>query len=108
MSGLQKVAAITGAAQGIGRRTAELLASRGYHIAILDLQQPTATIAAIEAAGGSAFALAGDITEEAVVDSFAQQVLATLGPRRRPRQQRRHQPHLPRRANQSRRLPPRP
>ena len=31
------VAIITGATQGIGRRTAELLATRGYHIAILDL-----------------------------------------------------------------------
>jgi NAD(P)-dependent dehydrogenase (short-subunit alcohol dehydrogenase family) len=76
MSGSQKVAAITGAAQGIGRRTAELLASRGYHIAILDLQQPTA---AIEAAGRSAFAVAGDITDEAVVENFAQHTLSAFG-----------------------------
>src|ERR1700733_11896511 len=75
MSGSQKVAAITGAAQGIGRHTAELLATRGYHIAILDLQRPTATIAAIEAVGGSAFALTGDITDESVVESFAHQTL---------------------------------
>lgn len=79
MSGSQKVAAITGAAQGIGRHTAELLATRGYHIAILDLQRPTATIAAIEAVGGSAFALTGDITDESVVESFAHQTLATFG-----------------------------
>jgi NAD(P)-dependent dehydrogenase (short-subunit alcohol dehydrogenase family) len=79
MSGSQKVAVITGAAQGIGRRTAELLASRGYRIAILDLQHPAATIAAIESAGSSAFAVAGDITDEALVEDFAQQVLATWG-----------------------------
>jgi NAD(P)-dependent dehydrogenase (short-subunit alcohol dehydrogenase family) len=77
MSGSQKVAVITGAAQGIGRRTAELLATRGYCVAILDLQHPAATIAAIEAFGGSAFAVAGDITDEALVEDFAQQVLAT-------------------------------
>ena len=79
MSGSQKVAAITGAAQGIGRRTAELLASRDYRIAILDLQHPAATIAAIESAGSNAIAGAGDITNEALVEDFAQQVLTTWG-----------------------------
>jgi NAD(P)-dependent dehydrogenase (short-subunit alcohol dehydrogenase family) len=33
-----KVAIITGAAQGIGRRTSELLASAGYSLALLDLK----------------------------------------------------------------------
>jgi short chain dehydrogenase len=34
-----KIAAVTGGAQGIGRRTSELLASRGYRVAIIDLRE---------------------------------------------------------------------
>ncbi|MBZ5573904.1 MAG: SDR family NAD(P)-dependent oxidoreductase [Acidobacteriia bacterium] len=33
-----RAAVITGAAQGIGRRTAELLAERGWRLALLDLK----------------------------------------------------------------------
>ena len=74
-----KVAVITGAAQGIGRSTAELLASRGYRIAIIDLQPATATVAAIESAGGRALAVTADITSEAAVAAFAEQTLSTYG-----------------------------
>ena len=41
-----KVAVITGAAQGIGRRTAEVLAEAGYALALLDLRSCEATLAA--------------------------------------------------------------
>jgi NAD(P)-dependent dehydrogenase (short-subunit alcohol dehydrogenase family) len=74
-----KVAVITGAAQGIGRRTAELLAARGYHIAIIDQQPATATVEAIEAAGGNAFAFPADITYESAVTQFARQTLSAYG-----------------------------
>ena len=33
-----RVAVVTGGAQGIGRRTAELFAERGWSLAIIDLQ----------------------------------------------------------------------
>jgi NAD(P)-dependent dehydrogenase (short-subunit alcohol dehydrogenase family) len=36
----ERVAVITGGAQGIGRRTAEVLAERGYALAIIDLHKP--------------------------------------------------------------------
>ena len=68
MAGKERVAVVTGGAQGIGRQTSELLAGRGYQIAIIDLVQPQATIAPIEAAGGQAFGFAGDITAEDTVD----------------------------------------
>jgi NAD(P)-dependent dehydrogenase (short-subunit alcohol dehydrogenase family) len=68
------VAVVTGAAQGIGRRTAELLAERGFHIAILDLKEPRATVEAIEKRGGKVFAFTGDITREEIVDEFAHKV----------------------------------
>jgi NAD(P)-dependent dehydrogenase (short-subunit alcohol dehydrogenase family) len=73
------VAIITGAAQGIGRRTAELLADRGYAIAIIDLRDPLSTIQAIEAAGAPVLAYSGDITREETVADFARQVFARYG-----------------------------
>lgn len=74
-----RVAVVTGGAQGIGRRTAELLAERGYRVAIIDLREPAATVQAIEAAGGEAFGFAGDITDESTVDLFAQRVVGSYG-----------------------------
>lgn len=73
------VAVITGAAQGIGRRTAEVLAERGYRLALIDLREPTELISAVEAAGGEAFAHTGNITDESVVEKFAQAVFAKYG-----------------------------
>lgn len=75
----ERVAVITGGAQGIGRRTAELLAERGFRIAIIDLQDPKATIAAIESLGGEALAFVGDITREEVVEEFAKRVFDCFG-----------------------------
>ncbi len=58
-----KVAVVTGAAQGIGRRTAETLAAAGYSLALLDLQPCDAV--------GDAQAFTGDISNEAFVESTA-------------------------------------
>ena len=66
-----RVAVVTGAAQGIGRRTAELLAERGYRLAIIDLRQPVEIVDAIESAGGEAFGYSGNIADESVVANFA-------------------------------------
>lgn len=79
MTSTSGVAVITGGAQGIGRRTAELLAERGFRIAIIDLQEPNATVAAIEASGGEALPFTGDISREEVVAEFAQKVLDRFG-----------------------------
>src|SRR6185369_11169166 len=58
-----KVAIITGAAQGIGRRTAELFATAGYTLALLDLKPcpplPDADV----------LAFTGDLTDESFVSS---------------------------------------
>lgn len=74
-----RVAVVTGGAQGIGRRTAELLAERGFRIAIIDLQEAKVTAAAIEARGGEILWSAGDITHEEIVAEFAQKVLDCFG-----------------------------
>jgi NAD(P)-dependent dehydrogenase (short-subunit alcohol dehydrogenase family) len=68
-----KLAVITGAAQGIGRRTAEVFAGAGYALALLDLQPCTATLAGI---GGDAAEFTGDISDEAVVASMAAKIAA--------------------------------
>jgi len=51
MTANPRVAIVTGGARGIGRRTAELLASRGYRVIIIDLHDPVETLRAIAAAG---------------------------------------------------------
>ena len=66
-----KVAVITGAAQGIGRRTAELLAGRGYHLALNDLREPAETCTALKSASVETLAFAGDIASESAVEQFA-------------------------------------
>ena len=79
MNESRRVAVVTGGAQGIGRRTAELLAGRGLHIAIIDLQNPESTIGAIESVGADALGFTGDICREDVVEGFARSVIARFG-----------------------------
>ncbi len=67
-----RVAAITGAAQGIGRRTAEVLASRGYGLALIDIQP-------VPGFGGDAIAVTGDVSSEADVQRIAETVLDHFG-----------------------------
>ena len=69
-----KVAVITGAAQGIGRRTAEVLAAEGYALALLDLQRCEATLDAVNAAGADVAEYPGDISDEGVVIRAARTV----------------------------------
>ncbi len=63
-----KVAIVTGAAQGIGRRAAEVLASAGYGLLLMDLQACTATVEAVKKAGVVVEQVLGDISDEAVVN----------------------------------------
>ncbi|WP_035840997.1 3-oxoacyl-ACP reductase FabG [Kitasatospora azatica] len=70
-----KVAVVTGAAQGIGAATAQLLAEEGATVAVLDLtaERAQATVDAITAKGGSARAYGCDVADyDAVATVFAQ------------------------------------
>lgn len=69
-----RIAAVTGAAQGIGRRVAEELARRGYRLALNDLRMPDETICSIQSHGGEAIGYAGNIADEATVDGFVRRV----------------------------------
>jgi len=62
-----KIAIVTGAAQGIGRRTAEVLAGAGFGLLLLDRQPSTATLAVVRGAGVEAEEVVGDLTDEAVI-----------------------------------------
>lgn len=74
-----RVIAITGAARGIGRATAERLAAEGGRVAIGDLDaEEAATVAA--ALDGEAIGLHLDVTDPASVIGFLDEVEARLGP----------------------------
>jgi NAD(P)-dependent dehydrogenase (short-subunit alcohol dehydrogenase family) len=67
MEETKRVAVVTGAAQGIGKRTSEVLAERGYALALSDLRSPAETLRAVRALGAEAIEFIGDISDEAVV-----------------------------------------
>jgi NADP-dependent 3-hydroxy acid dehydrogenase YdfG len=74
-----QVAAVTGAARGIGRATAEAFLREGMKVAIGDLDYATAQQTAGELGHGTvAFAL--DVTQRASVKDFLDGVEAQLGP----------------------------
>ena len=62
-----RVAIVTGAAQGIGRRTAETLAMAGYSVALMDIQSCAATLTTVRGYGVDAEELIGDLCDEDVV-----------------------------------------
>ena len=70
---------ITGAAQGIGRTTAEAFARAGWRVALIDLRMPEATLESLHSLGAETFAHAGDITDEGVVKAFARQTHERFG-----------------------------
>src|SRR5580658_9889484 len=74
-----KIAIVTGAAQGIGRRTAEVLAGAGYGLALLDMQPCTATLAAVRAAGVEVVEVLGDLSDEGVVQGAVETVRKRWG-----------------------------
>ncbi len=74
-----QIAIVTGAARAIGRMIAETLAARGATVVSLDIAPADGTVAAIESAGGSAFAITADVTDESSVAASFDRVLDTHG-----------------------------
>lgn len=77
-----KVAVITGAAQGLGAALAHRLADEGCQLALFDLKDEAvqSTAEAVRAATGQPiWALAGDVTAEADVEQLFTQTVKTYG-----------------------------
>jgi 3-oxoacyl-[acyl-carrier protein] reductase len=76
-----RVAIVTGGAQGIGAATAGRLAAAGASVAVVDLtaDRSTSIVEKITADGGRAIALACDVTDSTAVTAMAARVAETWG-----------------------------
>lgn len=77
----QKVAIITGAGRGIGSAAAQLFALHGAHVVVsdIDLAPAEETVALIKAAGGSAVAVAADVTDNGGIEELIGQTVNVYG-----------------------------
>src|SRR5438552_11859506 len=78
----QKVALVTGSSRGIGAAIATLFAGRGAKVALhgRDVAALSAARAAIEAAGGRAIQVTGDVTKLDEIERMRREVETKLGP----------------------------
>ena len=76
-----KVAIVTGASSGIGYAAAKLFASEGAKVVVGARRQAEldALVAEIEASGGQAAALAGDVKEEAFAKALVEKAVGRFG-----------------------------
>jgi NAD(P)-dependent dehydrogenase (short-subunit alcohol dehydrogenase family) len=65
-----RTAIVTGAAAGLGRAEALALAGQGATVVVNDIGEPKDVVEEIEAAGGKAVAVAGDVGERATADAL--------------------------------------
>ena len=73
-----KVAIVTGAASGLGKRTAEMLAGEGARVVLTDINLAGAQLAAA-GIGDGAVALAQDVTDEARWQAVIAETVETFG-----------------------------
>jgi 3-oxoacyl-[acyl-carrier protein] reductase len=81
MTEQQRTAIVTGAGRGIGAEIARRLASDGFNIAAIDLDQKglDALTAELAADGHRAIGIVADISDEAAVDAAVERTAAELG-----------------------------
>lgn len=78
---MPRVAIVTGAARGIGAAVAKRLAQDGFAVGVVDLTEDHCkdTVAAIQAAGGTALAVGADVSDAAQVAAAVTKVADELG-----------------------------
>jgi NAD(P)-dependent dehydrogenase (short-subunit alcohol dehydrogenase family) len=76
-----KVALITGAGMGMGRECARLFAEEGARVIVGDIDDKAAreTVRVVEAAGGQAVAVVGDVAKEADVERMIREGVDCFG-----------------------------
>ncbi|HYY62685.1 MAG TPA: SDR family NAD(P)-dependent oxidoreductase, partial [Burkholderiales bacterium] len=74
-----KVAAVTGAASGLGRAMALAFADEGMHVALADVADTSDTFAQVEKRGVSAVSMQLDVANFRDVEAFAQLIDKDLG-----------------------------
>ena len=75
----ERIAIITGAAQGIGKAYALSLAGEGAKVVIGDIVDATAICREIESQGGEAIALQADVTDEKSVEEMVRNAIERFG-----------------------------
>ena len=75
----KRVAIVTGAARGIGRRVALTLAERGFAIAANDLAAPEDTLEELRSIGAEALSVSGDVSDETAVRGMVEEVMDAFG-----------------------------
>lgn len=74
-----KVAVVTGGSRGIGQTVSIGLAKAGAEVAILCRTQPDETLAQIEQAGGKAYHIVVDVTDETAVERAFDEIFRRSG-----------------------------
>jgi NAD(P)-dependent dehydrogenase (short-subunit alcohol dehydrogenase family) len=74
-----KVAAVTGAASGLGRAMALAFADEGMHVALGDVADTSDTFAQVEKRGVSALSMKLDVSRASEVEAFAELIDRELG-----------------------------